>query len=61
MYLVVSGLAADHRTIPCQSSVQILMAACGVLDPCPGNPSPLHWKADSQPLDQQGSLARRLV
>ena len=30
--------------------------ACGALVPGPGiNPSPLHWKAGSQPLDQQGS------
>ena len=30
--------------------------ACGILVPLQGsNPCPLHWKADSQPLDHQGS------
>ena len=30
--------------------------ACGMLVPQQGlNLSPLHWKADSQPLDQQGN------
>ena len=30
--------------------------ACGILVPDQGsNPHPLHWKAKSQPLDQQGS------
>ena len=30
--------------------------ACGIFLDQGSNPCPLHWQADSQPLDQQGSL-----
>ena len=55
---IVASLVAEHRLQMCRLSscgswAQLL---CGMWDlPRPGNPCPLHWQADSQPLRHQGS------
>ena len=46
--------ALEHRFSNCGKLVSLPMA-CGIFPDQGSNPCPLHWQADSSPLDHQGS------
>ena len=58
LLIAVASLVSEHRL---QSTGSIVVAqelcfqTCGIFLDQGSNPSPLHWQADSQPLDHQGS------
>ena len=47
--------ALEHRLSSCGTRPYSCSMACGIFPEQESSPWPLHWQADSQPLDHQGS------
>ena len=65
LLIEVASLAAEHRleSIGSVATVPGLSCSmtCGIFPDQGWNPHPLHWQADSLPLDHQGSLIIHIV
>ena len=65
LLIEVASLVAEHRleSIGSVATVPGLSCSmtCGIFPDQGWNPHPLHWQADSLPLDHQGSLIIHIV
>ena len=65
LLIALASLVAELRLQSTWASVVVVNGlicsmVCGIFNPTQGlNPYPLHWQANAQPLDHQGSLAPR--